>query len=146
MEKIKQYYTIALSCIISFCIGYFVLKPKQETKEVIKYVTIEVEKKKTKKVTRVSERRNTDGSSSTDTVITEDSQSESSSSSSSSREIITSSSKSLTLTLLGIKNSANLAEKTNIGLVVSVPVIGRLSASTYVDSNKNVGLGLSLEF
>lgn len=134
------------ACLVSFLVGRYVVKPRVETKEVIKYVTVEVEKKKTKKVTRVSERKNPDGSSTSETTIVEDSSSERTSETSGTRQTFASSSSGLTLSLLALKDVETFAQKTHYGITISAPLIGNLKATSYLDTSKRVGLGLGLEF
>ena len=146
MERIKKYLNIIIASAVSFSIGYFILKPKPEVKEVIKYVTVEVEKKQTKKTTKVRETKNPDGSSTTDTVITEDTSSETSTVQAGSKETTISQSKGISIGVLALKDLDRFSEKTHAGAVISVPLLGNLSATSYLDTTKRVGIGLSLEF
>ena len=134
------------ACAISFFVGRYVVKPRVEIKEVIKYITVEVEKKKTKKTTRVSETKNPDGSSTSETTIVEDSSSERSSQTSSTKETFASSSSGLTFGVLALKDIDSFKDKTHYGVILSAPLIGNLKATGYLDTTKRVGLGLGLEF
>lgn len=143
MKKIS---ILISACLVSFLIGRYVVKPRIEIKEVIKYVTVEVEKKKTKKTTKVIERKNPDGSSSSETTIVEDSSSERNSQTSGTKETFASSSSGLTFGVLALKDVDSFRDKTHYGVVLSAPLVGNLKATGYLDTTKRVGLGLGLEF
>lgn len=132
--------------IIAFLAGKFLTKPKEITKETIKYVTIEVEKKETKKKTKIIERKNPDGRTETETEIVEDSRSERRSDTEMESSKVSKKGGSVSVGVLALKDLGKFSEQTHIGTVVSVPLLGSLKATSYVDSTKRVGLGLSLEF
>jgi hypothetical protein len=132
--------------IIAFLSGMFLTKPKEITKETIKYVTVEAEKKETKKKTKVVERKSPDGTTETETEIVEDSRSERRSDTKLDSSKVSKRGGSVSIGILALKDLGKFSEQTHIGTVVSVPLFGVLKISSYVDSTKRVGLGLSLEF
>ena len=132
--------------IIAFLSGKFLTKPKEITKETIKYVTVEVEKKETKKKTKVVERKSPDGTTETETEIVEDSRSERRSDTQLDSSKVSKRGGSVSVGILALKDLGKFSEQTHIGTVVSVPLFGALKVTSYVDSTKRVGLGLSLEF
>ena len=142
----SKYRNILVISICSFLAGYLLVSPKEKIKEVTKYVTVEVEKKQTKKTTRIKETTGTDGSTIKDTTIVEDSTSETSRNTSFSSERSKDRSKGISLGLLALKDIDRFSEKTHIGAVVSVPIIGKVSLIGSLDSTQRVGLGVSLEF
>ncbi len=132
--------------IIAFLSGKFLTKPKEITKETVKYVTVEVEKKETKKKTKVVERKNPDGTTETETEIVEDSRSERRSDTQLDSSKVSKRGGSVSIGILALKDLGKFSEQTQIGTVVSVPLIGALKVTSYIDSTKRVGLGLSVEF
>ncbi len=146
MKIMSKYKNILVVSICSFLAGYLLVSPKEKIKEVTKYVTVEVEKKQTKKTTRIKETTGTDGSTIKDTTIVEDSTSETSRNTSFSSERSKDRSKGVSLGLLALKDIDRFSEKTHIGAVVSVPIIGKVSLIGSLDSTQRVGLGVSLEF
>ena len=146
MKIMSKYKNILVISICSFLAGYLLVSPKEKIKEVTKYVTVEVEKKQTKKTTRIKETTGTDGSTIKDTTIVEDSTSETSRNTSFSSERSKDRSKGVSLGLLALKDIDRFSEKTHIGAVVSVPIIGKVSLIGSLDSTQRVGLGVSLEF
>ena len=140
--KILRNYT--LIAVAALLVGRFVLQPKPKTKEVIKYVEKKEETKKTRKVTRTRERKNPDGSSTTDTEVTEDSSSNSTSTVSSEKTKIIS--KGISVGILALKDLDRFSNKPEFGAIVSVPVFGSLSIIGSADTTKRVGLGVALEF
>jgi hypothetical protein len=146
MKIMSKYRNILVISICSFLAGYLLVSPKEKIKEVTKYVTVEVEKKQTKKTTRIKETTGTDGSTIKDTTIVEDSTSETSRNTSFSSERSKDRSKGISLGLLALKDIDRFSEKTHIGAVVSVPIIGKVSLIGSLDSTQRVGLGVSLEF
>lgn len=132
--------------IIAFLSGKFLTKPKEITKETVKYVTVEVEKKETKKKTKVVERKSPDGTTETETEIVEDSRSERRSDTQLDSSRVSKRGGSVSIGILALKDLEKFSEQTQIGTVVSVPLVGALKVTSYVDSTKRVGLGLSLEF
>jgi hypothetical protein len=146
MKIMSKYKNILIVSICSFLAGYLLVSPKEKIKEVTKYVTVEVEKKQTKKTTRIKETTGTDGSTIKDTTIVEDSTSETSRNTSFSSERSKDRSKGVSLGLLALKDIDRFSEKTHIGAVVSVPIIGKVSLIGSLDSTQRVGLGVSLEF
>jgi hypothetical protein len=132
--------------VIAFLAGRFLTKPKEITKETVKYITVEVEKKETKKKTKIIEIKNPDGRTETETEIVEDSRSERRSDTEMESSKVAKRGGSISVGLLALKDLGEFSEQTHIGTVVSVPFIGALKVTSYVDSTKRVGLGLSLEF
>ena len=145
MEKFKQYRASFIVGIIALLVGRFVLQPYSQTKEVVKYVEVEVKKERKRKVTTVKETTNTDGSSTIDTTIEEDSSSDSQSSISYSDEIKFKKA-NITIGVLALKDIDKFSEKTNFGVVAVSPLIGNLSIVGTLDTTKRIGVGLALEF
>jgi hypothetical protein len=145
MKNISQYKNLLIVGLISLLVGRFVIQPKQEVKEVIKYVQVEVKKEKKKKVTTTKETTNADGSSTVDTTIEEDSSSDSQSSISYSDETKFKKA-NITIGVLALKDLGKFSEKTNFGVVAVSPLLGNLSIVGTLDTTKRIGLGIALEF
>jgi len=147
MKKYLNYAIIGASCLL---IGRYILQPKAkvEVREVVKYVEKKEETTKKKKKTTVKETINTDGSSVTETVIVEDTVSDTKTEVIASKESSkkTSSGKGITLGVLAITDVAEFRRKPDVGVVVTVPLVGNLSVAALADSSRRVGVGLSLEF
>jgi hypothetical protein len=147
MKKYKNYVIVGLCCLL---VGRYVLQPKAtiEVKEVVKYVEKKQEATNIKKKTVKKETTRPDGSSVTETTIIEDSSSNSSSTIAESKETSKkqSSGKGVTIGVLAIKDIAEFRKSPDIGVLLSLPVIGNLSVTTMADSSKRIGLGFSLEF
>lgn len=132
--------------IIAFFCGKFLTKPKEIIKETIKYVTVEIEKKETKKRTKIVKVKKPDGTTETETEIIEDSRSESKKDTTVDSSKITKRGGSVSIGVLALKDLEKFSEQTHIGATISIPLIGSLKATSYLDSTKRFGLGLSLEF
>jgi hypothetical protein len=132
--------------IIAFLAGKFLTKPKVKTVEVVKYITIEVEKKKTKKTTSVREKVNPDGSTTKDTTIVEESSSEKNSNTTIASEKRKQYGNAVSVGILALKDLGDFSQDTHIGTVISVPMFGSIKATSYIDSTKRVGIGLSIDF
>ena len=132
--------------IIAFFAGKFLTKPKTKTVEIIKYVTIEVEKKKTKTTTSIKERANPDGSTTKDTTVVEESSSEKNSNTTIASEKRKEQGSSVSIAILALKDLGEFSKDTHIGTVISIPVFGSIKATSYIDSTKRVGLGLAIDF
>jgi predicted phosphoribosyltransferase len=147
MKKYSSYAIIAVVCLL---VGRYVLQPKQkvETVEVIKYVEKKEESTNTRKETIKRERKDPDGGTTTEIIVIEDSSSSSSSGISSSKEVSKKiiSGRGISFGVLAITNLETYRNKPNVGILLSVPVLGNLSFVTTADSTKRVGVGLSLEF
>jgi len=146
----KKYINYGIVAIISLFVGRYVLqqKPKVQIKEVIKYVEKKQETTNKKKKITKRETKNPDGSSTTETTITEDSSSSTNTSIASSKETekTISSSKKMSFGVLAVTDIDKFRKKPDIGILVTVPLIGNLSVAATGDSSKRVGIGLSLEF
>jgi len=145
MKNIIQYKNLFIVGLISLLVGRFVLQSKQEIKEVVKYVEVEVKKERKKKVTTTKETTNADGSSTVDTTIEEDSSSDSQSRVSYSDETKFKKA-NITIGVLALKDIGKFSEKTNFGVVAVSPLIGNLSIVGTLDTTKRIGVGLALEF
>lgn len=153
MESIKKVTTIALSAIIGILIGRYILKPKVKTevKEVIKYVEVYKEKKEEKKSRRTSitERTNKDGSKETSTVIVENDSSVTESSKETESSVVktakTTTGSGLTLSMLAIKD-LDSRNPISYGAVVSVPVVGNLNITGMATTEKQIGIGIGINF
>jgi hypothetical protein len=132
--------------IIAFFAGRFLTNPKIKTVEVIKHVTVEVEKKKTKTTTSIKERTNPDGSTTKDTTIVEESSSEKNSNTVIASEKRKEQGSSVSIAILALKDLGEFSKDTHIGTVISVPVFGSIKATSYIDSTKRIGLGLAMDF
>jgi hypothetical protein len=143
MKKYLNYAIVGAVCLL---VGRFVLQPKQEVKEVVKYVEKKEEMKKTKKVVKIKEEKKPDGTTSSETTITEDSNTETNTSISSSKETSIKTGSGVSVGILALKDLNKFSEKLEYGAVVSVPVFGSLSVIGSADTTKRVGLGVALEF
>jgi hypothetical protein len=147
MKNFKTYVIIGISCLL---IGRYVLQPntKTEVKEVIKYVEKKKESTNTSKKTTTVETKNTDGSSVTTTTVVENTSSNSSTdttlSSESSKKVTAG--KRISLGVLAVKDVAEFRKAPDIGILLTVPLIGNVSVAATADSSKRIGIGLSLEF
>lgn len=147
MKKYVTYIIVGASCLF---IGRYVLKPKQEIKEVIKIIEVEKqvkeEKKKVKK--KVVEIVKPDGTKEIKTEITEDTTSKETGTKETKSEttLVAKSGSKLTLGLLALKDLDIFSDKTEFGVLTSVPLFGNLSVVGTIDTTKRVGVGLSLEF
>lgn len=146
MKSLKNYLLLVVIALTSFFVGHYIVAPKKEIKEVVKYVTVEVEKKQTKKTTRVSETKKPDGTTSTETTIVEETSSNTSTSTSSSKETYIASKRGLIIGVSALKDLDRFQDKTQVGATIVVPVIGNLFVTGSLDTSKRVGLGLALEF
>lgn len=147
MKNYKAYVIIGVSCLL---IGRYILQPKQEVKEVIKVVEVEKKIKEEKKKVRTETRETIkpDGSKETTVVVTEDSSSRESEARESKSEttLVAKSGAGITLGLLALKDLNKFSDKTEFGILTSVPLIGNISVVGTADTAKRIGLGLSLEF
>lgn len=141
MKKYLNYILVAVGALL---IGRFILQPKPKVKEVVKYVEKKEEAKKTRKVTRIQERKNPDGSSSKDTEVVEDSSSSSTSTISSEKTKVIS--RGISVGVLALKDLDRFSNRPEFGAVLSVPVFGSLSLIGSADTTKRIGLGIALEF
>jgi hypothetical protein len=146
MKNLKTYSIIGLISVGSFLIGRYVVSPKKEIKEVIKYVTVEVEKKQTKKTTKVSETKRPDGTTNTETTVVEETASTKNTSTTGSKETYIASKRGLIVGISALKDLDKFQEKTQVGANVAVPIIGNLFVTGSLDTSKRVGLGIALEF
>lgn len=146
-DKLKLPIIVGLSC---FLIGKYVFPPKQKIKikEVIKYVEKKEETKKTKTITKIKETTKPDGSVDKETTITEDSSSQTNTSITASKdtEKEISSGSGITLGILAIKDIPEFSKRTELAVLASIPVVGKLSIVGTADTTKRVGIGVALEF
>ena len=147
MKNYKAYVIIGVSCLL---IGRYVLQPKQEVKEVIKIVEVEKQVKEEKKKTRkeIKEIIKPDGSKETTTVVTEDSNSRETETRESSvdRTLVAKKGSGITVGVLALKDLNHFSDKTEFGVLTTVPVFGNISVVGTADTTKRIGLGLALEF
>lgn len=153
MKKIKKF-TLAAGLIgIGILAGRYIIKPpvKTEIKEVVKYVEVEVEKKKDTKdtTTTITETVRPDGTRETTTVITENETSTTESSRNTtntvSTNIKTSTGSKITLGMLALKD---VDSKGDIfyGVTGYFPIVGNLSLTGIVTTEKHIGAGIALSF
>ena len=147
MKQYRNYIVIGICCLL---VGRYVLQPKQEVeiREVVKYIEKKEENTKTKKKIVKKETTKPDGSTTSETTIIEDSSSNSSSTVAQTRESYKKekTSRGISFGVLAIKDIAEFRKATDVGVLLSVPVLGSISIVTTADSSKRVGLGLSVEF
>jgi hypothetical protein len=143
MKNLTRYAIVGAVCLL---VGRFVLQPKAEIKEVVKYVEKKEEVKKKKKTTRIKEEKKPDGTTTTETEVVENDESQTNTSIASSKETSKKSSSGVTLGLLALKDVNQFSNKPEFGAVVLAPLVGKLSVVGSVDTTKRVGLGLALEF
>lgn len=147
MKNYKAYIIIGVSCLL---IGRYVLQPKQEVKEVIKIVEVEKKVKEEKKNTRTEKKETikSDGTKETVTIIVEDSNTKETEERQSKVETKTVSKKGsgVSFGVLALKDLDRFSDKTEFGVLTSVPLFGNISIVGTADSTKRVGVGLSLEF
>jgi hypothetical protein len=147
MKQIAYYIGIAIAGIL---IGRYVIQPKQEVKEIVKVVEVEKnvkeEKKKTKTV--IKETTKPDGSKETTTVVTEDSATKETGTkeTKSDKTSVAKTGSGITIGLLAIKDAATFSQKTEAGILTTIPIFGSLSLAATADTTKRVGLGLAVEF
>lgn len=146
-EKIRLSILVGILCFLA---GKYIFPPevKTEIKEVVKFVEKKEENKKVKTVTRIKETKSKDGSSVKDTVIVEDSSNQTTTNTDISKESvkIQKNNSGIRLGILAIKDVPNFSKNTEIGVLTSIPIFGKLSLLGSVDSTKRVGIGLALEF
>lgn len=146
-EKIRLSILVGTLCFLA---GKYIFPPevKTEIKEVVKFVEKKEENKKVKTVTRIKETKSRDGSSVKDTVIVEDSSNQTTTNTDISKESvkIQKNNSGIRLGILAIKDVPNFSKNTEIGVLTSIPIFGKLSLLGSVDSTKRVGIGLALEF
>lgn len=146
-EKIRLSILVGTLCFLA---GKYIFPPevKTEIKEVVKFVEKKEENKKVKTVTRIKETKSRDGSSVKDTVIVEDSSNQTTTNTNISKESvkIQKNNSGIRLGILAIKDVPNFSKNTEIGVLTSIPIFGKLSLLGSVDSTKRVGIGLALEF
>jgi hypothetical protein len=147
MRVYLNYIIIGVAALLA---GRYILQPRQQVKEVIKVVEVERRVKEERKKTRTETKEiiKPDGSKETTTVVTEDL----SSKETGSRETIAKKSTEtkkgggITLGVLALKDLDRFSNKTEIGMLVSVPLFSRISLIGSVDTTKRIGMGFSLEF
>jgi hypothetical protein len=140
MKNLKYY---ALTAIISLLVGRYVLQPEPKTITKIVEKKQEREKKdEKKKITSVKTKR-PDGTVTTETTVTIDTKSDKATITDKSTSIAKG--KGVTLGVLALKDLDNF-QPTNVEAVAVVPFFGNLSIIGSVNSLKQVGLGLALEF
>lgn len=141
---IRNYTIVAISCLL---IGRYVLQP--EPKTITKVVTKEVEKKQEKKdekkVVKSTKTKKPDGTITTETTVTIDTQTKTSTEKKVESEVSQSKGKGVTLGLLAVKELDSL-QQTHAEAIATVPFFGNLSIATSINTKKQIGLGLALEF
>jgi hypothetical protein len=135
----KNFKIYAIIAVVSLLIGRYVLQPKPVTVIQWKEKIIKVEETKKKTVKRTIKKP--DGSVIEDSTETEDTNSTTDTARSGSKK----SGSGITLGLLAVKDWTNF-QKTNAEAVVIVPFYGNLKIIGSVDTTKQIGIGLGLEF
>lgn len=143
--NIKQ---IAISAGIGLAVGYFLLphKTKVETREVVKTEIQEVVKVKNNTVTKTVYVKNPDGTetTTTETVDRDETEINTNISSENSKEKIVTS-KGVGVGLYAISELSKLTTPA-YGVIIDVPVGGKLSVFASGDTEKRVGAGIRMEF
>ena len=141
----KLYLKFGLVAVLAFLAGKYLFPPKPEIKETAKTVTVEkiVERRNVEKTTRVTEKP--DGTKVTETTEKDRSIIVDNSSSKSQTKTEIKGSAKITLGLLAIKNVEHFRD-TDFAATVTVPLFGNLKAQALGTTNKQIGLGLALEF
>lgn len=147
----KTYIYASAGILIGILVGRYILSPKTETKEVVKYITVYEEKKEEKKNKRttIKEVVRNDGTKETTTVVDESSDTVTNSSnrtdfeSSKVKKVRTA---DLSVSLIAINNLPNPKKDFSYGAVVTVPVVGNLNATGMVTTDKQVGIGIGISF
>lgn len=149
MSKLKLFLNFVAVGIVGILIGRYILKPKQKIKEVIKTVEVEkIVKVESKKVTtKIKETIKKDGTKETETIIIEDSNKKEVGKVENRQEVnkISESGSGITLGLLALKDIDRFSEKTHVGFIAGIPVMGNLKIITSLDTSRRVGIGLALE-
>jgi hypothetical protein len=140
MKNLKYY---ALTAIISLLVGRYVLQPEPKTITKIVEKKQEREKKDEKKTVKSKKTKNADGTETTETTVTIDTKTDKTATTDKSTQTIKG--KGVTLGLLAVKDLSNF-QPTNVEAVAVVPFFGNLSIVGSVNSLKQVGLGLAVEF
>lgn len=147
MKNYKTYIIVGVSCLL---IGRYVLQPKQQVKEVIKVVEVEKKVKEENKKTRTEKKETVkpDGSKETVVVIIEETKTKESEEKKSEvdKKLVAKSGTGITIGILALKDLDRFSNKTELGVLTKVPVIGNISVVGTIDTTKRVGVGLSLEF
>lgn len=148
MKNLKYYTIVGLSCLL---IGRYVLQPEPKTitKEVIVYKEKkqENEKKDEKKVVKSTKTKKPDGTVVTETTITTDTsiKKEAKTDIKVESKVTKQTGNGVTLGLLAVKN-LDAVQQTHAEAIAVVPFFGNLSFVGSLTTNKQVGLGLALEF
>jgi hypothetical protein len=153
--KIEDLKNSILFLIIGVLVGKFVLPQKENivVREVIRYEQKKEEKKdikKDKKVTivettnpdgtkkketKIDEKTDTSSTTKTDTKVSKDTE-------------ITKKNKSASIGIVAISelNKNILTKNLEYGIISSVPIVGSLSVTGLLTTDKKIGLGISLDF
>lgn len=149
MNKYKEYRTIIIVGVSCLLIGKYVLQTKQkvEVREVIRYVEKKDENKKIDRVVRIKEEKKPDGTIITETDIKENESSQTSTVSSQYEERTKKiTGRGISIGVLALKDLNSIANKSEIGVLTSIPIFGKISVIGSIDTTKRVGVGISLEF
>lgn len=146
----KKY--IVLAFIIGGVLGR-VLIPKVQVQEVIRYQKVSIEQKQQEKnkTVVIVETKNPDGSSTKQTTINTNDKTNIKKEDNTIKDNVynkTSSYKGVAVGLFISKdmNKNILTNRTEYGIITSVPVIGNLSVTGLLTTDKKIGVGLSIEF
>lgn len=145
--------TLHLICfIVGGLLGRAII-PRVETKEVIKYVKIIEEKKQQdkNKTVVITETKSKDGTIKKETTIKESSVAKTETKQTVLNEDIAikkETTKGITVGLIGISHIDKnmLTNRPQAGIITSVPVIGSLSLAGMITTDKQLGIGLTIEF
>jgi hypothetical protein len=145
---LTKYKLIGIAAISGIAVGYFLMphKTKVETREVIKTEVQEVIKVKNNTVTKTVYVKNTDGSEVTTTEVVDKDETNidrDTKSESLKEKIVTS--KGVGVGLYAISQLSELT-KPAYGIIIDVPVGGKLSAFVSGDTEKRIGAGIRMEF
>lgn len=139
---------VAFLTIGAFLAGRFIFQPSPKIVEKVK--TVEVEKKtkkeeQKKKITSVKIKK-PDGTVETHTQVDIDSRSQTNTKKDSVVESSKSSQAGITVGVLALKNLNDFSKPFDYGLSVTVPIVGKLRGQILGTTNKQVGVGIGIEF
>jgi hypothetical protein len=144
MTTLNKIILLIISLAISFSIGYFATPTKIETKTIVKTETVKVEGK-----TRIVYRNKItkpDGTVTENEVEKEDTNTREETKSLAESKTIVSNDTGATLSILAIVDSNNIARLREYGLSVSKRVLGSLTVTGLVTTDKKIGAGLGWSF
>jgi hypothetical protein len=148
MTILTKYKTIVIAILFGIAIGYLIIphKTKVEIREVVKTEVQEVVKIKNNTVTKIVYVKNKDGTETTTTVVVNKDETnidKESKTESLKEKIVTSKGVGV-----GVYAISKLSELTipAYGIIIDVPVGGKLSIFASGDTEKRIGAGIRMEF